>query len=216
MLGYASHQVPLLLMPEALYARAFPQAKVLVPSPGARFDGELQVDGQQIDIDGWHGSQNHNWGSRHTDSYARGQVAGFDDGLDVFLECATGRVKAGPFWTPSMTPLVLRIGSREFALNGITRALRTRGRFDFFSWEIAAATKEVRIALRFSAPPARFVGLRYPNPPGGAKTCLNSKLASCELTVERPGQPPRRYHARHRAAFEILTDRHDHGIAMLA
>jgi hypothetical protein len=42
------------------------------------------------------GSQNHNWGSRHTDHYAWGQVAGFDDDPDAFLELSTARVRVGP------------------------------------------------------------------------------------------------------------------------
>lgn len=216
MLGYESVQAPLLLLPEARYQRGFPQAKALVPAPSARFGGELQVDGEQVVVDGWRGSQNHNWGSRHTDTYAWGQVAGFDGAPEVFLECATARVKLGPFWTPSLTVLVLRIGSEEYALNGIGQSLCNQGRFDFLSWELRARARGVGIHLRMSAPPTRFAGLRYPDPPGGTKTCLNAKLACCELTVELPGQRPRRYRARHRAAFEILTDRQDHGVALLA
>jgi hypothetical protein len=43
------------------------------------FEGEFEVDGESIVIDGWPGSENHNRGSRHTDTYAWGQVVGFDD-----------------------------------------------------------------------------------------------------------------------------------------
>jgi hypothetical protein len=60
-----------------------------------------------------------------------------------------------------------------------------------------------------------FVGLRYDNPPGGHKTCLNTKLAACQLTLERPGQPPLSLGTRHRAAFEILTDDEDHGVPII-
>jgi len=37
-------------------------------------------------------------------------------------------------------------------------------------------------------------------------------LASAEIVVERPGQPTRTLVTSHRAAFEILTDRRDHGV----
>ena len=66
------------------------------------------------------------------------------------------------------------------------------------------------------APKSLFVGLTYNNPPGGTKTCLNTKLAACELTVERTGQAPRTLTTSHRAAFEILTDRQDHGVLIAA
>jgi hypothetical protein len=44
----------------------------------ATYQGHLTVNGETIDVADWVGSQNHNWGSKHTDRYAWGQVAGFD------------------------------------------------------------------------------------------------------------------------------------------
>ena len=70
--------------------------------------------------------------------------------------------------------------------------------------------------IHVHAPRTAFVGLTYANPPGGSKTCLNTKLAACELTLERPGRPPRSWTTASRAAFEILTDRSDHGVPVVA
>jgi hypothetical protein len=36
-----------------------------------------------------------------------------------------------------------------------------------------------------AAPSTAFVGLSYRNPPGGTKTCLNAKTASCALAIAR-------------------------------
>ena len=74
------------------------------------------------------GSQNHNWGRQHTDRYAWGQVAGFDDGHDEsFLEVASAKLKVGPLWTPWITPIVLRHRGREHQLNAmLPLAARTR------------------------------------------------------------------------------------------
>jgi len=215
-LDYDGGQAPLLLLPRALYDRGFPKAKALVGTPNAVFRGAITVDGRRFPIENWKGSQNHNWGSRHTDSYAWGQVAGFDDDPEAFLECSTAQVRIGPLWTPRMSLVVLRTEGQEYALNSLGGALRAQGRFDFFDWRIASATADARIAVHIHAPRASFVGLRYDNPPGGSKTCLNTKLAACELTLERPGRPPRTLTTKHRAAFEILTDRGDHGAAVVA
>ncbi|RZI43378.1 hypothetical protein EGT07_10950 [Herbaspirillum sp. HC18] len=215
-LRYASVQAPLLLLPRPLYDSRLPKAKALVGSPNAMFDGTFTVDGEAIPIEHWQGSLNHNWGSKHTDSYAWGQVAGFDNAPDVFLECSTARLKLGPLWTPFMSLIVLRVGEREFALNSIGQSLRAHGRFDFFDWRIESRSPDARIALHIGAPQSAFVGLHYANPPGGGKTCLNTKLASCELMLEVPGQPARRFTTRHRAAFEILTERNDHGVPVAA
>ena len=215
-LRYAGHEQPLLLLPERLYERGFPKAKAVVASPNALYTGSLIVDGQAIAIDGWQGSQNHNWGSRHTDRYAWGQVAGFDNAPDSFLECTTVQVKLGPLWSPRMTFVVLRDQGQEIALNGLWQASRSSGSFDFFTWAIDAKGPHARVHGRIHAPATAFVGLSYKNPPGGTKTCLNTKLASAEITVERSGQPARTLKTAQRAAFEILTDRADHGVAVVA
>ena len=206
----------LMLLPEEYYARSLPRAKALVPAPNARFSGHLSVDGTQLDIRNWQGSQNHNWGSAHTDSYAWGQVAGFDGAPEVYLECATARLKFGPWWTPALTLVVVRIGAEEYALNSLARAVRSQARLGFFHWEIDARARGVWITIRIHAPHWAFAGLRYANPPGGVKACLNTKLAACELSIVRDGHDARTYQTRHRAAFEILTDRDDPGIPMLA
>jgi hypothetical protein len=103
-LRYEGDDPPLYLLPERLYGGGFPKAKSLVSRPLVRFTGGISVDTRGIAVDGWLGSQNHNWGSRHTDHYAFGQVAGFDNAPDSFLEVATARNRIGPLWTPALTP----------------------------------------------------------------------------------------------------------------
>lgn len=215
-LTFAGGGAPLLLLPEAMYSGGFPKAKALVAQPNAVFSGTLTVDGREIALSGWRGSQNHNWGSRHTDRYAWGQVAGFDNAPEAFLECAAAQVRVGPFWSPRLTLLVLRDGDEEIALNGLLQAARAHGSYDFFSWTLDSRGPQARLHDRIEAPAAAFVGLNYLNPPGGSKTCLNSKLASAEFTLERPGRPAKTFVTRSRAAFEILTDRRDHGITVAA
>ncbi len=205
-LAYGGGGTPLLLLPPALYARAFPKAKALVGRPNAVYDGTFTVDGDAIAISGWVGSQNHNWGTRHTDRYAWGQVAGFDGVPESFLECATAQVRVGPLWTPAMTLLVLRIDGDEIALNTLGQAARARGRIDGLEWRFRSARDGIEIEGRIAAPAPRFAGLRYANPPGGAKICLNSKLAACELTLRRRGRAPLVLRAADRTAFEILDD----------
>jgi hypothetical protein len=207
---------PLFLLPRSFYERGLPKAKVLVAAPNAVYQGAMLVDGERIVIDGWVGSQNHNWGSQHTDHYAWGQVAGFDEAPEAFLECGTSRIRIGPVWTPWMTVVVLRLEGREFALNSLGQALRARGRFDYFNWTFESRARDVRIQGRIQAPASAFVGLCYRNPPGGTKTCLNCKIASCEVVIEPRAGAPRILRTANRAAFEILTDSQDHGVAVRA
>jgi len=216
-LDYACDERPLLLLPERLYRRGFPRAKSLVPAPMARFRGHVVVDGHEMRIDDWVGSRNHNWGSRHTDRYAWGQVAGFDTHRDAFLEVATARVKVGPWLTPPATLLVLRMGSREHRIASLRQAFGVQASLQGFAWTFEAELRDIALQGLISAPASSFVGLSYANPPGGTKHCLNTKIAMCEVTVtEKATGNVEKLHSANRAAFEILTDRRDHGIEIRA
>jgi hypothetical protein len=171
------------------------------------------MDGEAVSVAGWIGSQNHNWGARHTDHYAWGQVAGFDGHPETFLEVATAQLRVGPLWTPRMTPLVLRHAGREHRLNATVRTLRARASVSYFAWTFATQDDEVAIEGRIEAPRWSVVGLRYRNPPGGEKHCLNTKIAACTLAVrDRRSGRSETLHSAHRAAFEILTDDRSHGV----
>jgi hypothetical protein len=214
-LRFSGGQAPLLLLPERLYEGGFPKAKSLVSQPLARFDGELHVDGQRVGVQGWVGSQNHNWGRRHTDRYAWGQVAGFDDGhAESFLEVASAKLRLGPVWTPWITPIVLRHRGREHRLNALGRSLRAQVSLHGFEWHFASSEQGLRVQGHIHAPREHFVGLRYANPPGGIKQCLNSKIAACELVLEQADGSRETLRSRQRAAFELLGDDAGHGVPM--
>ena len=195
-----------------MYSAGFPKAKSCVPLPLASFNGVLRVDGREVRIENWVGSQNHNWGSKHTDLYAWGQVAGFENSPGSFLEVATAKVRIGPFWTPRMTTVVLRHRGKEYALNSTTQMLYAHGEFGYFHWQFGSITDEIGISGRMWADRSHFAGLNYYNPPGGSKHCLNTKLAACHLKLTLPNGASEFLATDHRAAFEILTDKKDHGI----
>lgn len=216
-LSFDGEATPLLLLPFKLYKTKLPAAKSLVALPMARYNGSLLVDGEAIEVTNWIGSQNHNWGFRHTDLYAWGQVAGFDSHPESFLELATAKLKIGPLWTPPITPIVLRHQGKEHALNGLLKAVRAHGEFSYFTWSFRSETPLVEIEGTVSAPREAFVGLNYYNPPGGSKHCLNTKIASCTVRLrDKQHGTSEVLETKHRAAFEILTDDRNHGITIAA
>jgi hypothetical protein len=203
-LAYRGAGPPVFLLPLALYSKGFPKAKALTGIPLADFDGTLHVNGKSVPIHGWRGSQNHNWGVRHTDRYAWGQVAGFEGHPDAFLECSTAKLRIGPLWTPWLTNLVLRVPGREIRLNSLTQALRNRARYRCFEWNIVAQRGCMKVEIDFAADADRVVRLMYDDPPGGDRVCLNTKLAACSVRVTEAGRPLVELHTSNRAAFEIL------------
>ena len=132
-------------------------------------------------------------GPAHTDHYAWGQVAGFDDAP---AELPRGRhraparsVRSG---RRSLTLLVLRHDGREIALNvAAAGAARARRDSRTSSWRFASENADVALEGRITAPRDTFVGLRYDNPPGGVKHCLNSKIAALRRhpAVDNASQP---------------------------
>ena len=216
-LTFDGHAKPLLLLPFKLYETKLPAAKSLVSAPLATFNGSLTVNDKTVEVVDWVGSQNHNWGSKHTDLYAWGQVAGFDSHPQSFLEVATARLKIGPLWTPYMTLAVLRHDGKEFALNSLIQSLRAKGSFEYFTWNFKSETKEIALEGAISAPREAFVGLNYYNPPGGNKYCLNTKIASCQLHLkDNQAGKEEMLVTKSRAAFEILTGDRNHGVVIRA
>lgn len=203
---------PVCLLPEGLYETRIPKAKSVTTQPFARFDGEITVDGTVVEIRDWIGSENHNWGSQHTDRYAWGQVVGFDDAPDAFLEVITARVKIGPLSLPPLTLLVLNCDGVKYRFNSVWTAYRGSGRWENLAYEFATRQDGVRVSGRIYAPCKDFIGLTYRNPPGGTKICLNTKIAACELRIETPDKAVRRLRSGNRAAFEILGDEAFEGI----
>jgi len=163
-LNYSGNGSPLLLLPPKFYNRSFPKAKSLVGLPMAVFNGLITVNGTEIPIENWVGSQNHNWGQKHTDHYAWGQVAGFDNDPESFFEIGTARLKMGPLWTPFMTVMVLRRGGMEYRLNNMLQSLRAKGSFDYFSWRFMSEDETVRVEGDISASPHDFCGIQLLQP----------------------------------------------------
>jgi hypothetical protein len=112
--------------------------------------------------------------------------------------------------------LVLRLGSEEYRVRGLREAFSVRASVEDYDWTFRARLPRVSVEGRIRAPASAFVGLRYRNPPGGDKHCLNSKIASCELRVVRDGGAIEQLTTASRAAFEILTDPRAHGITIRA
>lgn len=205
-LQYDEGEAPLLFLPETFYQRALPKAKSLVSRPMISLQGKLLVNGDPVLLEGWRGSENHNWGSQHTDRYAWGQVAGFDNAPGAFLECATAQIKLGPFYSPQLSLAALCIDGERFLFNRIGTALKAHARYQPFEWQLDTRNRDASLKIHMDTTADRVAALTYYNPPGGNKFCLNSKVARVTATLVQKGKPTRVLESAHGGAFEILTD----------
>ncbi len=211
-LEYTGKDHVLTLFPARYYNTYFPKSKVLVGLPNALFNGVFGHNNQRYEINNWQGSENHNWGSKHTDEYAWGQVCGFDGAPDSFLECSMAKIKLGPFWSPWFKLAVLRVGKKEYRFNSVWQTLKNNGRYDYFEWIMQCHSNTFTLDISIKADKKSVAGLNYRNPPGGSHTCLNSKVASCDVRLSKNGKKLYQLKSKHSAAFEILTDDDQHEV----
>jgi hypothetical protein len=186
-------EAPVKLLTERGYKAKFPTAKTMVRHPLARFDGVVELDDLRVEVDGWTGSVNHNWGRRHTPAYAFGQVCGYDEAPGSSFEIVTAHAAVGPISLPAATLLVLRHDGREVAVRSVLATRHTRGEYRPFSWSFGARVDDVTVDGEITAQPA---------------TCRirlsGSGISATELTATR------------RAMFEILTDTRNDAVRLLA
>jgi hypothetical protein len=207
---------PVKLLTERGYNARFPTAKTMVRHPLAQFDGQLELDDVRIVVDGWTGSVNHNWGTRHTPAYAFGQVCGFDDAPDSSLEIVTARAAIGPVSLPAATLFVFRHAGQEFAVRSILGSLQTHGRYRPFSWAFGARVRDQTIEGEIVTAPDDVIGLTYTDTDGGSKYCYNSAIATCRIQLAGKAFERTELVATRRAMFEILTDTRHDAVPLLA
>ena len=216
-LNFQCKEEPLFFLPLNLYYGGFPKAKSIVSQPQAVFNGVVNVaEGHKFEIKDWKGSQNHNWGTAHTDHYAWGQVAAFDNAPSTFMELISAKLKIGPFNSPFITIMVLRHNGIEHRFNTPDKWLMNKGAFTYFEWSFSCENAQIKVEGTIKASKEDFVGFNYFNPSGGTKDCLNSKLASCSIKIShKDNNVVAEYlYSKHACAFEILTNEsiEEHGI----
>lgn len=202
------------VLSDRAYQARFPPAKTLVRHPRAEMEGRVEIDGLTVDVDGWVGSVNHNWGSRHTAAYAYGQVCAFDDAPDTTLEIVTARAALGPVLLPAVTLFVLRHAGMEFAVRTVAGSLQSHGRYEPFTWSFGARVGEQTIEGEIAAAVDDVIGLTYTDTGGAEKYCYNSAVATCRLQLA--GTSVSRTELTSPAAmFEILSADRVAGVPLL-
>lgn len=209
-------EAPVKLLSDRAHKAKFPTAKTMVRHPLARFDGSLELDDSRVQVDGWTGSVNHNWGRRHTPAYAFGQVCGFDNAPGSSLEIVTAHAAVGPIALPAATLFVLRHEGRQLAVRSVLATRHTRGQYRPFRWTFGARVDDVTVDGEITAEPPDVIGLTYTDTDGDSKYCYNSALATCRIQLSGSAINATELTARRRAMLEILTDTRNGSVRLLA
>jgi hypothetical protein len=195
-----------------LYEAPVPRTKFVAPYPNARFGGRLEVDGEEVKLDGWPGMIGHNWGSEHAERWVWLEGTGFEGSADTYFDAGAARVRLGRRTSPWLPSGMLVLEGEAHRLGGLGRIRSASIAESPTACEFTLPGKDIVVRGRVSAPKKDFVGWIYADPKGPEHHTLNCSVSDLELTVERPAQPPRKLTLTAGAAYEFGMRETDHGI----
>lgn len=203
-----------------LYKAPLPRTKFLAPYPDARFQGRLEIDGgESIELNGWPGMIGHNWGSEHAERWVWLEGTGFPDSPDTYFDAGAARVRLGSRVSPWIPSGMLVLDGVPHRLGGLGAIRSARIEEQPAVCSFLLPGKDVVVHGRISAPEKDFVGWVYADPKGPEHHTVNCSVADLELTIERPGLPPRQLTLPAGGAYELgmheTPDRQQgHGISI--
>jgi hypothetical protein len=214
-LTFAGDAEPCKYLPaDWLYGAPVPRTKFVAPFPSARFGGRVEIDGQEIELEGWPGMIGHNWGSEHAERWVWLEGTGFPDSPDTYFDAGAARIKIGRRTTPWLPSGMLVLDGEAHRLGGFGKIRSASIEESPTACEFTLPGKDIVVRGRVSAPQKDFVGWVYADPKGPEHHTVNCSVSDLELTVERPGRPDRQLSLSAGAAYELGMRETDHGISI--
>ena len=196
-----------------LYEAPLPKTKFVAPVPLAHFDGRLEIDDEEsIEFGGWPGMIGHNWGTEHAERWVWLEGTGFADSPNTYFDAGAARVKLGSRTSPWIPSGMLMLDGEPHRLGGLGAIRSATIEEAPGACTFVLPGKDIVVRGRVSAPEKDFVGWVYADPKGPEHNTVNCSVADLELTVERPGLPPRQLTLAAGAAYELGMRETDHGI----
>jgi hypothetical protein len=212
-LSFVGDAAPCQYLPaDWLYGAPLPRTKFVAPVPEARFEGRLEIDGEQIEVAGWPGMIGHNWGTEHAERWVWLEGGGFEDAPGAYFDAGAARVALGPWTTPWIPSGMLALDGETHRLGGLGRVRSASVDESPTACSFVLPGEDVVVRGTVSAPRKDFVGWVYADPKGPEHNTVNCSVADLELTVERPALPARRLELSAGAAYELGMRETDHGI----
>ncbi len=175
---------------DLMYSGPFPRNKIASPHVSTRFFGTVVVAGRQIYVRSAPGMQGHNWGTGVSGDWVWAHANVFSDDREAVFEAISSRITVGPMTMPPLSVAYLRLGGREYLLNGPKAMASARSTTGPMSWHLSAAGAGIRLEASLDAPPERTIALGYVSSDGGLVPCQNSNLANARIHIDGlPGGP---------------------------
>jgi hypothetical protein len=213
-LAFIDTHDPFLHLPrDFLYRTRLPKTKFLSPYPDAVFNGEIEVGGERIEVEGWRGMIGHNWGAEHAERWVWIQGSGFEGhSPEDYFDLAVGQIKIAGRTTPWVGNGMLMLAGTPHRLGGFGQVRSTKIEAQPTAAHFGLRGNGVRVSGSVQAPAKDFVAWVYADPVGPEHNTLNCSISDLELDVELDGRTGDRLMVKGAAAYEFGTRDTDHGI----
>lgn len=200
------------------------QTVLVLPHADVSVRGTIALPGRRIELDGVHGGQAHLWGSKHARRWAWVHCGDFVDAdgspaPDTFVDAVSAVVSRFGREIGPNTPVVARIGGRDFHSTTPLRIIRNPSQFQLTGWRFEGTDGARRLMGEVSAQPEQLAGVTYHDPDGELAYCYNSETASLRLQVlQRAGRgwaPMATLNSEGRAHFEYAQRQPVSGVELL-
>lgn len=169
-----------------MYTWPLPKKKILTPAPLLHLAGWFDWQGERLDLTGWTGLRNHNWGTEHAHQYAFATCNTFDGAPGWLLDGLSARLKVAGLVLPPLSVALVRTPDGDRPFNDLAGAVRVQAEIAFPRWRAEFHQHGRRMRVDIAGDPTEFAGLRYHHPGGAVSYCYNSKFA--KLTLELDGR----------------------------
>lgn len=183
-------------LPPALRGLAAKRFSALCsPNLSVPMTGTVELDGEVVAYEREPGCQSHRWGRRHSRSWAWAHCSSWNGDVDAVFEGVAAQARPG---VPALSFFYLRYRGEDLVFRTI------RGGFEMPAWTFVASNDRWRITGAAGLRRDHAVQVRYDDPDGGARHCVNSEIADLAMELyERSGRT-----WRHRATLSSTGTAH--------
>lgn len=175
--------LPLFTFPRWAWERDVLPAAQVVPSPSARYDGEVRVGSRTYVLTGAVGASARIYGHGNAKRWAW-LHADLGDGDVLELVAAVSR-RPGLSRLPALPLLQLRVDGQDWPADPLVTAPLLRARLGLPDWRVSGVVGRRRLDVRVHQPPGSTLAVGYVDPDGATATCHNCEVASAVVTLSR-------------------------------
>jgi hypothetical protein len=158
---------------------------VCAPNLDIGVTGSLTIDGYTMEFSGDPAQQGHRWGRRHPETWAWAHCSVWDGEDSAVFEAVAAKTSVGILPAPTSTLVYLKLDDEDLAFTDLKAALTSRSRYEMPTWAFTAKNDTYKIAGAARMTVRHAIQVRYVDPAGAERFCVNSEVADVAIEIYR-------------------------------